>query len=408
MLDLIQVFNDADVWCEILNKAADKSISQQLLQELCIPAMRSALLSRIESGDYVISPPSVVKIPKDNGKLREIYVNKSLDRVILSLINYALSQLYADKLSSACKAYLAGSSCAKAVQEVAKQSYAFGYKLDLSKYFDSVPREIINKALSELSTGTALDSILFNYYNDDTVLVSGKPVTRFKSLAQGCAVAAFLSNYVLREVDAVMQSMCSYYCRYSDDMILLGDKESVDRALAVLNQMLSDLGLSLNPDKIECITPDREFKFLGYGLKGQHITISQKDFIAKKKEVKHTLKCIKRKANESDAHLLKRCVKAVKNVFYCKQNPCYSWAYSKARAVNDLARVAELDNYTKEQLRAKVTGCQNYTTNMHKVSAQMLEQAGHVSLVHMFKMAQTSRDLYEMEFQRCVRQTQLH
>ena len=56
----------------------------------------------------------------------------------------------------------------------------FGYKLDLSKYFDSVPHEVINKALAELDTDSPLEQVLYKYYNDDTVYQDRKS-TRLNS-----------------------------------------------------------------------------------------------------------------------------------------------------------------------------------------------------------------------------------
>ena len=86
----------------------------------------------LEEGKYKIAPPHVSYIPKDDGTLREIYVNSIKDRMILTLINAIWYKRHADMISPACKAYISGSSCAKVVREVATRHIS-GYKLDLSK-----------------------------------------------------------------------------------------------------------------------------------------------------------------------------------------------------------------------------------------------------------------------------------
>lgn len=392
-MDLLEATFEQHVWELIIDKGIDKTISRNTLRRYCTADARIALLDKIIAGKYHISPPSVVTIPKDNGKTREIYVNCEKDRILLAAINQAYYDLYGDRLAPACKAYRNGISCAKVVKEVAGKPLT-GYKLDLSKYFDSVPISIINAALDELNTDSPIDALVHEYYNDNRVRINGTIETRFKSLAQGCAVAAFLSNYILKDIDFKMMDMCEYYCRYSDDMLLLGS--SADEALETLKCMLKAKGLSLNPDKIESITSNHEFKFLGFGIHGSCITISQKDFDEKKKEVKQACRRIEVNHELSGDAKLYRAVNAVKKIFF-SQDPTYGWLYSKALGINDYTRLAELDKYCKEHIRAAVTGRWNFASNMRKVPEDALRGAGYVSLVHMAKLASFSRDVYVQE-----------
>lgn len=399
-MDLLEAAFEQCVWESIIDKGVDKTINRDTLRKFCTSDARIALLDSIVAGRYHITPPKVVSIPKDNGKTREIYVNRQRDRILLAAINQAYYMLYGNKLAPACKAYREGISCAKVVREVARQP-STGYKLDLSKYFDSIPIEVINAALDELDTGSPLDVLVRDYYNDNRVYIDEKIVPRFKSLAQGCAIAAFLSNYVLRDIDFKMMDICRFYCRYSDDMLILGD--NAESALEVLKKMLSAKGLSLNMDKVEPITPEQEFKFLGFGVSGSKITISQKDFVEKKKEVKRACCFIEKNRKLSDTDKLYGAVNAVKRIFF-SQDPTYGWLYGKALGINDYTRLAELDNYCKEHIRAAVTGKWNFTSNMNKVPESSLREAGYVSLVHMAKIASFSRDLYTQEHLLYVKQ----
>ena len=394
-MDLLEATFQPEVWSDILDKGADKTIPLAVLKQWCHAQTRADLLLHIIEGSYFIKPPTVVKIPKDNGRFREIYVNTADDRVILAAINQALYNLFEDKLSPACKAYRKGHSCAKTVREVAAQQLK-GYKLDLSRYFDSVSHEVINNALAELDTGSPLEEVLYEYYNDDIAYVDGSLTPRFKSLAQGCAVASFLANYILRNADKEMLSRCNYYCRYSDDMLILCEtQKQADEALAVLKQMLSDLGLSLNPEKIESVSKDKEFKFLGFGIRGSNITISQKDFSEKKSEVKQACQTVRRDLPFDKK--LRAAVKATQKVFFSKLEPTHGWLYTKALGINDYDRLSELNSYCKDCIRATVTGTWNYTHNIHKITNERLALAGYTSLVHMAKLARYDKTLYATE-----------
>lgn len=393
-MDLLEVAFDKDVWTSVLDKGVDKTLPRSLLKAYSSAEARVDLLDSILAGDYHVAPPKVCQIPKDNGKVREIYVNKPRDRILLAVANQAYLRLYKQLLSPACKAYLDGSSCSKTVREVASQQIC-GYKLDLSKYFDSVSKDVLTQVFDEIDTGSPLDDIVREYYMDDRVRVDSKLVTRYKSLAQGCAVSAFLSNYVLRDVDARMLEMCDYYCRYSDDMLLLG--RDTDAALAELQQMLAKLGLGLNPDKVEKVDASKEFKFLGFGVRGSAVDISLKDFELKKREVKHACRVVQTNRSLTSEQKLTKAVREVKRFFFDFSDPFHGWLYSKATAVNSYDRLADLDKFCKEHIRAAYTGKWNYTSNVHKVSEDDLRAAGYVSLVQMAKLARISRDAYQQE-----------
>lgn len=393
-MDLLETFFSDDILKYIIDNGVDKTLNRSLLRKYCTPEARVDLLDRILAGEYHIAPPRVVQIPKGNGKIREIYVNRQIDRLVLAGVNRAYYHLYGHLLSTACKAYRENISCAKVVREVASKPIR-GYKLDLSKYFDSVPIEVIDKALDELDTGSPLDEIVREYYHDNRVYINGRLVERYKSLAQGCAVAAFLCNYILRDLDNEMMELCEYYCRYSDDMLLLGD--NTDNALEVLKTRLAELGLSLNPAKVEKVDSFTEFSFLGYGIKGSVITTSQKNFIEKKREVKHACRMVETDRKLTREQKLVKAVRAVHKIFFSVSNPFYGWLYGEAIAINSYTRLAELDKYCKEHIRAAVTGSWNYTSNTHKVTEEMLRNAGYVSLVQMAKLAAIDRDAFQQE-----------
>ena len=379
---LLEAFKKENVEA-IIESGLSKTISLSTLRTFKDPLCRADIIKCIVEGDYKIAPPRVCQIPKDNGKIREIYVNTERDRLVLALANRAYINLYGDKLSSACKAYLPGCSTSSAVRDLVKHKWDRGYKIDLSKYFDSVPRNVLYDCLREIDTGSPLDAIVAEYYKDDVVIIKGEQVPRYKSLAQGCAVSTFLANWVLRDVDNLMLTIYPYYARYSDDIVVFG--YSLDPLVSALN----NLGLTVNPNKLEELTPDQEFTFLGYGVRGRDILISKSHFVEIKKCIKHACKTVRRKD-------LASLIQCVQKLLLYKQEPFYSWLYRQS-CVTDYGRFVELDEYCKDCIRATLTGSHNYTHNVRRYPNEMFIENGWLPIPHLINLAKMSRPLFYEE-----------
>lgn len=351
----LEKFFDIHRWEAMLEKSYNKGIDMGLLRQFCEPQNRLQLLNAITSGNYAIAPPHIAKIPKDNGDFREVYVNEPIDRIFLSLYNDVLFEMFGDRIHPSCRSYQKGIGCPQTVKEISKRicemnSNHVGWKCDLSKYFDSVKIEFIDKALDELDTGSPLDGIVREYYHNNWVFdADGNLVEHYGSLKQGCAVASFLANYILRDVDAELSKFDILYCRYSDDILMIG--KDADYARIKLQQMLAEKGLILNPKKVEPICADKFFTFLGFNICGPKITFSKKS--------------IKNLQNEIEARTIKaNCStkKAIHNVIkylyegYIVDDKQFGWAAYFLPTVNVREDINELNLFVMDCIRAVDSG----------------------------------------------------
>ena len=225
-----------------------------------------------------------------------------------------------------------------------------GYKADLSKYFDSVRIDVIDKALDELSTSSPLDKIVKEYYHTDLVFdVDGNLVEHYGSLKQGCAFAAFLANYVLKDIDAVLSKMDILYYRYSDDILMVG--KDADRALEALQQMLKEKGLVLNPKKVESLSRDTFFTFLGFNILGPNITFS-------KKSIKNLQKEIEARTIKTDYSTEKAIHQVNKYLYegYIVDDKQFGWAAYFLPTVNVREDINELNMFIMDCIRAVDSG----------------------------------------------------
>lgn len=398
----MEMFCNKQLWEDAIEHGLDKRIDKALLYALTNPTGRLAVIQAIEEGRYEIQPPKIVEIPKPNGKIREVYANQALDRVVLSIINSVYISMYSDMIHPSCRSYQKGMSVQKTVREVTsklKDGY-HGYKCDLSKYFDSVNKETLFANLDAVSSGSPLDDVVRKYYDDDRVLIKGNIVEHYKSLAQGCALGTFLANIVLRDVDEVLSSMDILYYRYSDDLLILG--EDADKALEVLQEMLVPKGLHLNPKKVERIDADATFTFLGAKIHGTEIDISDESAERFKDEIRKITK-MRKGMKIKNRTTQRRAIKKINDYMYLAymKNPSnFGWAHYFFSLCTTDKTIRELDNFVKDHLKYMYTGKWNAVTNMHKTSNEDLENMGYVSMKNRYDLFKMNRELFKADILR--------
>lgn len=353
---ILQMFFDIARWEKAIEKGVSKDIRKDQLILLTDEHTRLAIADAMLKGKYEISPPHTAQIPKENGEFRTVYVNEPIDRVLLSIANDLLFDLMPEMIHPSCKSYQTGIGCGRVVTEVshrivnaAKDGY-LGWKSDLSKYFDSVPLRYVDKAFDKVEAKhghSALIDVLRNYYHCDLYFDQNNELRKqFQSLKQGCAVASWLADVLLYDLDEELSQMNGYYVRYSDDMLFIG--EDYERAMNVLEQRLVEKSMKLNPKKVEYLTADKWFKFLGFSIKGDMISLSSSRIKTFQKEVE---RCTIRKPRTS----LSKAISSVNRYLY-KGNGEFSWATQILPVCNVKGDLDELNKFVMDCLRAVTTG----------------------------------------------------
>lgn len=352
---LLTEFFKKERWEKAVQTAVEKDISQQLLREMSTPDNRILLYRALKANTYHIRPPHEAQIPKDNGENRTVYVNEDQDRVILSIINDMLFELCPEMVHKHCMSYQKGIGCGKVVQKASRviktmKEKEIGVKVDLSKYFDSVPiryiEDVFQKIENKFGPSKILD-LLNDYYHDNTVIdMEKKTIEKYSSLRQGCAVAAFLADAVLYDMDAALSEMNVFYVRYSDDILVLG--KSWKEGYALLQKKLAEKELTLNPKKVEFLDKDHWFKFLGFTMKNDQISLS-------KSRIKNFQKEIERRTIRSKSHNAKQILHAV-NAFLYKGFQGYSWATGVLPIINVEKDIQTMNSFVMDAIRGGITG----------------------------------------------------
>lgn len=349
-------FADKERWQYAIDKGVDKGICKKDMRELCDEKTRLSMYLCIKRGLYNISPPHTAQIPKDNGEYRTVFINEPKDRVLLSLINDMLFEYMPEMIHKSCKSYQKGISCGSVVEQLSKEMVkcntdgVIGWKADLSKYFDSVPIEYIDGALNmvEAKWGkSALIDVVRKYYHSDWYFDENNDLKqKYQSLKQGCAPASWLADVVLFSLDATLSMLDGVYIRYSDDIVFIG--KDYEKAMEFLQMYITNMGMSLNPKKVEYLDRNHWFKFLGFSVKGEHISLSSTGIKNFQKAIEEAT--IKHKKISYDSALHK-----VYRVLYKGYND-FSWATRVLRTINVPHDIEVLNGFVLDCLRAVQTG----------------------------------------------------
>jgi len=413
MADIIlEKFFELERWEYAIDKGVGKDISRRDLYQLAKPEMRARMYHAIKSGKYEIAPPHTAQIPKDNGEFRTVYVNEPMDRILLSIANDLLFELTPEMVHPSCKSYQKGTGCGKIVQDVSRKicetkGEIIGWKSDLSKYFDSVPIKFIDGAFDAVEQKyghSALIDVLRKYYHSDYYFdMKGILLQMYQSLKQGCAVASWLADVLLYHIDEKLANIGGFYVRYSDDMLFIGTGYAT--AMNVLTEELAKMEMKLNPKKVEYLTHTKWFKFLGFSIKGEFISLSGSRIKTFQKEIEQ--RTIKKKGVT-----LTKAINSINSYLY-KGNGKFSWATQILPICNVICDINELNKFVMDCLRAvktgkkkigglgyvatKVDGCiqrgqgRNVTANRIKTAKEI---PGYLTICCMRNALLTSREAY--------------
>lgn len=355
---ILEMFFEFRRWQYAIDKGIGKHIAKRDLWQLTKPEFRVEMCQMIRDGKYTIAPPHTAKIPKDNGEFRTVYVNEPIDRIFLSIANDLLFDLMPEMIHPSCRSYQKGIGCGKVVQDIVARissthnqcGNCIGWKSDFTKYFDTVPLENIDARFDAVEAKwgkSAIIDVLRKYYHCDYYFdTDGTLQEKFQSLKQGCSVAAWLANVEMYSLDEKLSQMDGIYVRYSDDAIFIGP--DFEKAMEVMKEETSKRGMTLNPQKIEYLTFDRWFKFLGFSIMGTNISLSSTKIKKFQKEIEGLT--IKRSDNT-----LRKAINSVNKYLY-KGNGQFSWATQILPICNVESDIRELDKFVMDCLRAVQTG----------------------------------------------------
>ena len=138
-------------------------------------------------------------------------------------------------------------------------------KMDIKKYFDSIPHTLIKQRSAELIHDERFLNVLLEIVNVND-----------KGIPLGFYTSQWFANWYLTDLDHYIKEQigAKYYIRYMDDMIIFGsNKRKLHRMKDDIERELSKLGLELKENwqvfPLEC----RNLDFMGFRFFRNRVTL---------------------------------------------------------------------------------------------------------------------------------------
>lgn len=407
------------------------------------PETWEILSDKIANHEYHFSALTESYIDKRNGNpmnyaqaasrnfedVRKIYMMTPMDRAVAHMIYLIYYKKFIGMSHERCVSYKSGIGTSKVAKKLSKEmqerGFYEGYKMDIHHYFDDLNMETIEKQLVKMKTGSVLDDLLWELYQDDRVLVNEELIHKHRGLIQGCAFACLLANLILIDIDERISKMNVIYYRYSDDIIVLGNDKDTKYAKELIAKMLAPKGLQLHPTKVQRINRGEWFEFLGFSFKGDMISLSGKTLANIEHEVKiRTMSKTRQAHRPATKKELQKMIKDLQWYFFtafAKSQENFGVGVYLFGTVNVRRDLEAIENYIKDCLRAAYTNksniyglgyvkdrdwyvvdnCnrgQNVGENRRKTQTDdwdLLKELGWVSLMKMYNDYHTNMDLFE-------------
>jgi hypothetical protein len=354
---LLKEFFKKERWESAINIGVGKHIDKGELRALTNPEVRLRLYNAIKNDNYAIAPPRIALIPKDEpGKFREVMICENVDRIVLSIINNMFFELFPEYVHDSCYSYRSGIGCGRVVQAVSRECVKIkgniiGKKYDLQKYFDNVAIEYIDSLFDKMETkygkSKIIDIVREFYHSNILFDENGNLIETYKSIKQGTATSSFLADALLYHIDETLSSFNGVkYWRYSDDILILGDEYL--KADQILKDMLMGMKLTINSKKEQVLDNKHWFKFLGFNIKGDMITLSK----SRTKSFQHEIE--KRTIKQRKISMAK-AINQVNSYLY-KGDGVYSWSTSVLPIINVDKDIDALNEFVMDAIRACATG----------------------------------------------------
>jgi RNA-directed DNA polymerase len=245
--------------------------------------------NRMSSGTYFPPPVRAAEIPKSSGGTRLLGVPAVGDRVAQTVAAMALGPRTEAIFHEDSYGYRPRKGALDAVGRCRERCWERDWVIDLDirKFFDSVPWDLMVKAVQANVTHEQRWIVLYvrRWLAAPIVMPDGQVAERDKGTPQGSAISPVIANLFMhyafdlwleREFPAVT------FERYADDAVVhCATERQAREVLAALEQRMAEVGLQLHPDKTRIVyckdgkrrradCAETSFTFLGYTFRARN------------------------------------------------------------------------------------------------------------------------------------------
>lgn len=349
------------------------------------------LCGAISRGEAFSLPRRALISKQYSQKKRVVYLYPPGENILLKLLTYLLLRTYDRQMAPGLFSFRPGRSAGDALRMLRRRlgrEKWYGYKADISDYFNSLPVEKLLPMLQAcLGEDEALYAFLRRLLKEPRVWDRGQIIEEEKGIMAGTPLSSFYANLYLKEMDEHFAALGIPYARYSDDIILFGKTEDEVRTQAEwLRAYLAEKGLVINPDKEKYFGPEEPWTFLGFICREGILDISPVSVKKLKAKMRRKTRALARWTarnglpREKGARAFIRVFN--RKLFESPGDHELSWShwFFPLIGTNDSLKI--IDRYAQDCLRYLLSGSRS--KGRFQVRYEDLKALGYQSLVHAY------------------------
>jgi group II intron reverse transcriptase/maturase len=328
-----------------------------------------ALERDLKDGSFVPFPLRRKFIPKEPGKFRPLGIPAVRDRVAQEVLRRLLHPIFEPLFHDASFGFRPGRNCHQALARVLAlhdQGFQMILDADIKGFFDNLSHAVIIEAVAaQVADGNIL--CLIEKFLRAGVVEEGlfKPTT--VGTPQGGVVSPLLANIVLNHLDGRLQAAGYRFVRYADDFVVLCQtRAQAEGALILVTRTLTELGLSLSPDKTRITSYRKGYSFLGFVLSRRSRRMRDKS----ERKLRDKIRELTCRSHNLDAEVIVKLNQVIRGTAQ----------YFATRWFTGRSRFLDLDSWIRRRLRCMKYKAFSYHNN-RRFRVKQFGQLGLLSLV---------------------------
>jgi len=236
------------------------------------------LAEELKTKQYKPGPVRRVYIPKANGGERPLGIPDICDRVVAMAVKLVLEPIFEADFDADSYGFRPGRDAHQALAAI-RESLAIGLTwvvdADVSKCFDSIPHDKLMRTVASRVVDGSMLALIKKFLVAPVVdeRDGGRRTRPRAGTPQGGPASPLLANIYLHLLDRNFRrhvergNLQGRLVRYCDDFVILC-RHHPRVELAWVTRLLSQMGLTLHPDKTRVVHVDQEWvDFLGYRVR---------------------------------------------------------------------------------------------------------------------------------------------
>ena len=283
-------------WRQVKQNAGAAGIDQMTVEafEQRKDELIAVIHEKLKAGNYRFKPARRVLIPKEgSAKMRKLGIPVVMDRVVSQSTNLVFQEIFEPDFSRSNYGFRRRHSQRQAiyhVQMIVKEGYEWCVSIDLARFFDEIPHNLILKLIRRKIADERLVTLIARALKAGTMVEERLEKTT-KGCPQGSPLSPMLSNIVLNELDWELEKRGHRYCRWADDFLILLKSERAARRVmeGISGHLENNLNLPVNKEKSQ-VARVKDVAFLSFQILREKIRVSNKarlKFKAKVRELTH-------------------------------------------------------------------------------------------------------------------------